>query len=241
MKLDTMKTKAVRILSLVIAHMGDFFSKLFSHPIVQRFFRRHTLAIVAVAVLAGWTLCCVVITKHNTRLEVTQIVTQTVTSELKAEFNQTLRDHNIDPDTFEKIEEPLIDDASFLAMVDELALSMDDVVSTYAMDFGVGEEGQMTIAWVWCARYSKNSTEFGKTPQEVTGKPSAWEGQVVGHATQNQYTELCRKVATDYLKGMFPDDFTTDLTFFNREGTKIIARNDLYDTNEYTTYWWFGK
>ena len=240
MKVETIKTKALRTLSQAIAIVGDFFSKLFSHPVVQRFFRRHTLAIVAVAVLAGWTLCCVAITKHNTRLEVTQIVTQTVTSELKAEFNQTLRDHNIDPETFEKIEEPLTDDASFLAMVEELATNMDEVVSTYAMDFGIGEEGQMTIAWVWCARHAKNSTEFGKTPKEITEKPGAWEGKVVGHAVQNQYTELCRKVATDYLKGLYPDNFTTALTFFNREGDKIIARNDLY-TNAYTIYWWFGK
>lgn len=230
-----------QVLNKAASKLKGCWQALCANEGIRLFFKKHALLLGGILFFVVWTLAVSAISRHNTTVRVTEEVTQRVTTELRAGFNQTLVDHGIDPETYEKKTAPLVDDASFLAMVDELALSMDDVVSTYAMDFGVGEEGQMTIAWVWCARYSKNSTEFGKTPQEVTGKPSAWEGQVVGHATQNQYTELCRKVATDYLKGMFPDDFTTDLTFFNREGTKIIARNDLYDTNAYTIYWWYGK
>ena len=227
-------------LNKIGSKLKDFWQALCANEWIRMFFKKHALLLGGVLLLVFWTLTVSAISRHNTTVDVTEEVTQRVTADLKAKFRQTLLDHNIDPETFEKKTEPLTDDASFKAMVEELATNMDEVVSTYAMDFGVGEEGQMTIAWVWCARHAKSSTEFGKTPKEITEKTNAWEGQVVGHAVQNQYTELCRKVATDYLKGIYPDDFTTDLTFFNREGTKIIARNDLY-TNAYTKYWWYGK
>ena len=227
-------------LNKIGSKLKDLWQALCANEWIRMFFKKHALLLGGVLLLVFWTLAVSAISRHNTTVDVTEEVTQRVTADLKAKFRQTLLDHNIDPETFEKKTAPLTDDASFKAMVEELATNMDEVVSTYAMDFGVGEEGQMTIAWVWCARHAKSSTEFGKTPKEITEKTNAWEGQVVGHAVQNQYTELCRKVATDYLKGIYPDDFTTDLTFFNREGTKIIARNDLY-TNAYTKYWWYGK
>ena len=227
-------------LNKVGSKLKDFWQALCANEWIRMFFKKHALLLGGVLLLVFWTLTVSAISRHNTTVDVTEEVTQRVTADLKAEFRQTLLDHSIDPETFEKKTAPLTDDASFKAMVEELATNMDEVVSTYAMDFGVGEEGQMTIAWVWCARHAQSSTEFGKTPKEITEKTNAWEGQVVGHAVQNQYTELCRKVATDYLKGIYPDDFTTALTFFNREGTKIIARNDLY-TNAYTKYWWYGK
>lgn len=227
-------------LNKVGSKLKNLWQVLCANEWIRMFFKKHALLLGGVLLLVFWTLAVSAISRHNTTVDVTEEVTQRVTADLKAKFRQTLLDHNIDPETFEKKTAPLTDDASFKAMVEELATNMDEVVSTYAMDFGVGEEGQMTIAWVWCARHAKSSTEFGKTPKEITEKTNAWEGQVVGHAVQNQYTELCRKVATDYLKGIYPDDFTTALTFFNREGTKIIARNDLY-TNAYTKYWWYGK
>ena len=57
----------------------------------------------------------------------------------------------------------------------------------------------------------------------------------------SQDTELAREIVRAFLSGQYPDNFTTALTFFNREADgKIIARNEIY-TGPYTTYWWFGK
>ena len=178
--------------------------------------------------------CCItgVIVRHNT----TERVTAEVTSQLRQDFQRYLDQMEQD----QKAAQFLTGDASFEAAVEGLAVPMAQVIATYAQDYGVTQEGLYTIGWVFCARYARNSTEFGKTPQEILEKDRAWEGNVVGHAVRPQDTELAREIARAFLSGEYPNDYTTALTFFNREGTKIIARNELF-TGPYTKYWWMGK
>ena len=172
------------------------------------------------------------IVRHNT----TERVTQEVTSQLRSDFQRYLDQMEQE----RKAAQFLTGDASFEAAVEGLAGPMAQVIATYSMDYGVTQEGLYTIGWVFCARYARNSTEFGKTPQEILEKERAWEGQVVGHAVRPQDTELAREIARAFLSGEYPDEYTTAQTFFNREGTKIIARNELF-TGPYTKYWWMGK
>ena len=178
--------------------------------------------------------CCItgVIVRHNT----TERVTAEVTSQLRQDFQRYLDQMEME----QKAAQFLTGDASFEAAVEGLAVPMAQVIATYAQDYGVTQEGLYTIGWVFCARYARNSTEFGKTPQEILEKDRAWEGNVVGHAVRPQDTELAREIARAFLPGEYPNDYTTALTFFNREGTKIIARNELF-TGPYTKYWWMGK
>lgn len=198
---------------------------------------RNGLGLIILFVWAATMMIgCIVtglIVRHNT----TERVTQEVTSQLRQDFQRYL--DQLDQE--QKAAQFLTGDASFEAAVEGLAESMKQVIATYAQDYGVTQEGQTTIGWVFCARYAKNSTEFGRTPQEILEKANAWEGKVVGHAVRPQDTELAREIARAFLSGQYPDNFTTDLTFFTREaGGKIIARNELY-TGPYTTYWWLGK
>lgn len=173
------------------------------------------------------------IVRHNTA----ERVTAEVTSQLRQDFQRYLDQMEQE----QKAAQFLTGDASFEAAVEGLAGPMAQVIATYAQDYSVTQEGLYTIGWVFCARYAKNSTEFGKTPQEILEKERAWEGQVVGHAVRPQDTELAAEISRAFLSGQYPDDYTTALTFFTREaGGKIIARNELY-TGPYTTYWWFGK
>ena len=173
------------------------------------------------------------IVRHNT----TERVTAEVTSQLRQDFQRYLDQMEME----QKAAQFLTGDASFEAAVEGLAVPMAQVIATYAQDYGVTQEGLYTIGWVFCARYAKNTTEFGRTPPEILEKSNAWEGKVVGHAVRPQDTELAAEISRAFLSGQYPDDYTTALTFFTREaGGKIIARNELY-TGPYTTYWWFGK
>ena len=173
------------------------------------------------------------IVRHNT----TERVTAEVTSQLRQDFQRYLDQMEME----QKAAQFLTGDASFEAAVEGLAVPMAQVIATYAQDYSVTQEGLYTIGWVFCARYAKNTTEFGRTPQEILEKSNAWEGKVVGHAVRPQDTELAAEISRAFLSGQYPDDYTTALTFFTREaGGKIIARNELY-TGPYTTYWWFGK
>ena len=173
------------------------------------------------------------IVRHNT----TERVTQEVTSQLRSDFQRYLDQMEQE----RKAAQFLTGDASFEAAVEGLAGPMSQVIATYAMDYGVNREGLYTIGWVFCARYAQNSTEFGKTPQEILEKERAWEGKVVGHAVRPQDTAIAEEISRAFLSGQYPDIYTTAQTFFNREpGGKIIARDALY-TGPYTNYWWYGK
>ena len=181
---------------------------------------------------ASMMIGCIVtglIVRHNT----TERVTAEVTSQLRQDFQRYLDQMEQE----QKAAQFLTGDASFGAAVEGLAVPMAQVIATYAQDYGVTQEGLYTIGWVFCARYAKNTTEFGRTPQEILEKSNAWEGKVVGHAVRPQDTELAAEISRAFLSGQYPDDYTTALTFFTREaGGKIIARNELY-TGPYTVYW----
>lgn len=208
-----------------------------AEDMMHEFKKRHGIMLILMFAWAASMMlgCCItgVIVRHNTA----ERVRAQVTSELRAGFQKYLDDM----DTEEKQSKFLTGDASFEAAVEGIATPLSQVIATYSQDFGVTEEGLRTIGWVFCARYAKNSTEFGRTPQEILEKAQAWEGQVVGHATRPQDKKIATEVSEAFLKGEYPDGFTTALTFFTREtGGKIIARNELI-TGPYTTYWWLGK
>lgn len=186
-----------------------------------------------VATMVAGCMTTGVIVRHNT----TERVTREVTSQLRSDFQKFLDDMEAD----RRKESFLTGEASMEAAAVDLADWMDELIANYSMDYGITPDGCRTIGWVFLARYSKQSSEFGKTPQEIIEKNGAWEGKVAGHAVRNQDTQLALELAREYLAGRYPDGFTTDLTFFNREpGGKIIARNELI-TGPYTVYWWFGK
>ena len=204
---------------------------------LRRFLKKYGLAILAVLLLWGWTKATCAITANNVRKETEERVRAEVTSELRANFQQYLNDQELQ----QQRDQFLTGDASFENAVKELAVPMSQVIATYAMDFGIGEEGQYTIGWSFCARFAKHTTEFGKTPKEILEKAEAWEGQVVDHATRPQDLEIAETIARDFMNGKYPNGYTTDLTFFTREpGGRIIARNEL-KAGPYTNYWYYGK
>ena len=185
--------------------------------------------------LASLMLGCIV-TGCIVRSRTEKRVTDEVTAELRAGFQEYLTQMEEE----RKAAQFLTGDASFEAAVNDLAEPLSHLIATYSHDFGVQRDSLFTLGWVFCARVAQNSTEFGKTPQEILERPSAWEGKVVGHAVRNQDKEIARTIAENYLKGIYPNDYTDDLTFLVRKGTEVIARND-YNPGPYTKTWQFDK
>lgn len=193
-----------------------------------RFMKRNgiALALIVAITLYGFGVSAV------TERRVTKEVTEQVTAELRQEFQDYLLQQERDRQAANmRIGNGLE------AAAEELADVFDELISTYAMDYGVNEQGLYTLGWVFIARVIQSSGEFGKTPQEIIAKTGAWEGKIVGHAVRNQDTQIALKIATDYLSGNYPDDFTTDITFGDREKNGgFVARNELF-TGPNTVYW----
>ena len=207
--------------------------RLFMGPRMERFIKRNGVMIVATILLTIWTWTTCAIAAHNAR----EIAIEELSAQYAAEYEAKLQAYKDQQQAANFVTGA----ASFEAAVNDFADQFDELIATYSMDYGVTEDGCRTIAWVYCSRDAKKSTEFGTTPQEILEKPGAWEGNVIGHAVRDQDTAIAREIAREYLSGHYPDGYTPDLLFFNREaGGKIIARNELY-TGPYTAYWWYGK
>lgn len=202
----------------------------------KRFGKRYGILLVAAAVFTVYTI----LLSAGVEAKTEKRVTEEVTSQLRQDFQKYLDQQEQE----RKATQFLTGDASFEAAVEELAEPLSYILAAYRMEFGIPENGLRTIGWVYCARYAQNSTEFGRTPQEILEKVGAWEGTPVGHARSNHDIELSKEIATSFLKGEYPDSpYTTAMTFFVRDNKvdgKIAARNE-YATGAYTEYWWYGK
>ena len=191
--------------------------------------RRYLIAFV---LLAAFLVEGVVVSAVTER-RVSREVRQTVESEMRNGFALYLEQQ----EEKQRAESFLTGDASREAAIADLADCFDELIATYAMDYNVNEQGLNTLGWVFIARVIKASSEFGRSPQEIILKSGAWEGQVVGHAVRNQDTQIALQIARDYLNGNYPDDFTPDMTFGDREKNGgFVARNEFI-TGPNTVYW----
>ena len=228
MKVETIKTKALRTLSQAIVIVGDFFSKLFSHPVVQRFFRRHTLAIVAVAVLASWTLCCVAITKHNTCLEVTQELSQKYEQEYQSKLAQFIEqwetDHAIPEDV--ALQHKMEAEATIMAQaaygVRNVAAGINDITTYY-----------------WCMLCRVNNKIYPSTIEGVLVQPNQWMGFSTDNPVLEEYYQAALEQLNTFYNGHLPVDESFVFCEWDNTG-KFMLRND-YKATKTTNYWWFGK
>ena len=199
---------------------------------LEKIWNRYRVTLVAVSCLFAWTIVTCgatgAIVRHNT----TKRVTEEVQSEMRASFQQYLDQQEEE----RRAAQFLSGDASREAAINELADCMDELIATYRLDYGVTEDGARTLGWVFIARVITNSTEFGKSPQEILERPGAWEGKVIGHAVRDQDTALAREIASEYLNGHYPDGFTGNMTFCNREAAGGIVARDQFITGPNTNY-----
>lgn len=228
MKVENIKTKTLKTLSQAISIVGDFFSKLFSHPVVQRFFLRHTMAIVVIAVLAGWTLCCVAITKHNTRLEVTQELSQKYEQEYQSKLAQFIEqweaDHVIPEDV--ALQHKMEAEATIMAQaaygVRNVAGSINDITTYY-----------------WCMLCRVNNKIYPSTIEDVLIQPNQWMGFSTDNPVLEEYYQAALEQLNTFYNGHLPVDESFVFCEWNNTG-KFMLRND-YNATKTTDYWWFGK
>ena len=228
MKIENIKTKALQTLSQTIALVWDFISKLFSHPVVQRFFRRHTLAIIAVAVLITWTMGCVVITKHNTRQEVTQELSQKYEQEYQSKLAQFIEqweaDHAIPEDIAlqHKMEAEATTMAQAAYGVRNVAGGINDIVTYY-----------------WCMLCRVNNKIYPSTVEGVLAQPNQWMGFSTDNPVLEEYYQAALEQLDTFYNGHLPVDESFVFCEWNSSG-KFMLRND-YNATKTTNYWWFGK
>ena len=183
-------------------------------------------------------LCCVtgVIVRYNTTQRVTREVKAQTEGEMRAGFTKWCSDHDIDPQTGEKIEKPLVDEESKQAQITELSKLFAEHIASLRMDRHVTKDGAIT--YIWGVDITRaESGRYGDMQSVLDGSV---EGYVKGHPTRPEDDALGLEIATDYISGKRPDRWRPDLEFavINADGS-VTARNE-HITGPSTAYWWYG-
>ena len=176
------------------------------------------------------------IVHHNTTQRVTKQVKSDTEGEMRAGFAKWCSDHNIDPQTGEKIEKLLVDEESKQAQITALSKLFAEHIASLRMDRHVTKDGAITYIWgVDIPR--AESGRYGDMQSVLDGSV---EGYVKGHPTRPEDDALGLEIATDYISGKRPDRWRPDLEFavINADGS-VTARNE-HITGPSTAYWWYG-
>lgn len=195
--------------------------------------RRYGLSLLAAMALCFWSMLLCLVTGAVVHSRTEKAVRAEVESEMRAGFQAYLDEREAEA----AASRFLSGEASFEAAVQEFAGNFDELIATYAMDFGLRQDALYALGWTYVARCQAASTEFGKTPEEIISKKGAWEGQPAGHAVRDQDTAIATEIAREYLSGHYPDGWTPGMTFGSREaGGGWVARNEFI-TGPNTVYW----
>lgn len=192
-------------------------------------FRRYGITVVAIGLLALWTVITCCITAYH--------VKKTVTEELTHQFRGYTQQWIDEQEQQRMAAELITGDESFEMAVNDFADKFDELIATYSMDYGLKDDALHTLGWVFIARVIQASGEFGKTPEEIISKSGAWEGNVIGHAVRPQDTKIATEIARAYLSGEYPDGFTPNMVFFTREANGGGVARDQFITSSKTVYW----
>lgn len=183
-------------------------------------------------------LCCItgVIVRYNTTKRVTSEVKAQTEGEMRSGFTKWCSDHDIDPQTGEKIEKPLVDEESKQAQITELSKLFAEHIASLRMDRHVTKDGAITYIW----GVDITRAESGRYDDIQSVLDGSVEGYVKGHPTRPEDDALGLEIATDYINGKRPDRWRPDLEFavINADGS-VTARNE-YITGPSTAYWWYG-
>ena len=195
---------------------------------LQRFIRKNGLAIALVLafLIQGRVVAAV------TERRVTKEVTETVTADLRREF----QDYLINQERERQAALALTDEGKREAQITELAGYLSEHAAGLGMDRHVSKEGIMTYLWVDCARLDMNFR--GKTDiHGILTDPQQIEHYTEGHATTAEYRAMGETVARQYMTGDWPVGFTTEFLYakINSDGS-VTARNE-YQTGSGTDTW----
>ena len=189
------------------------------------FVKRYGLALAVILALAVWTALVGIITgtvvRHNTEME----VTERVTHELRAEFQEYLEEQRRQ----ESAKYFLSGDASREAALNQEADAIARVIGTMAT-----KRQKQTMIWNILCRV--DSPSYPNTVQEVIAQPQQW----MFYDENNPIREDDRTLALEQLRlwheGRYPSGLSAAFVFGEWSQTDYVLR-DRWEKNSSTNYW----
>ena len=182
--------------------------------------------VIVIAFFILWTCGWYGLGKHKGKVIATKEVTEELTTKFEAEKAAYIAEMTYVPEDYERTHE-----------IEELTKYLEKLVAGYAMNSNINKEGCYAICWCFIARLSTKGY-FGTTPQDIAEMPNQWQWYDSSNPVRAQDTTIAKNVATAYVDGKFPDDFTTDLCFADlKQDGSVVLRNSFYTNNDTVKYW----
>lgn len=190
--------------------------------------RRHGVTLIASAALMVWTVSTCMITgtivQHNTELE----VTERVTAELRANFDQYLADQAEEAGRARF----LSGEASKQTAINTDAIALAKIGQGVLNTYGGADldDARKVMLCAVCRVYSGGEFAKIKSITEAVQQPDQWWG----YADDLRYTEDVHKVAQE-VSGIYhnaePMPCSSDLVYAGWNGTKIVLRDKWEDNS----------
>lgn len=191
----------------------------------DEFVKRYGIFLIVAVVFTLYTILLSAMVSHRTE--------KRVRAEMTAQFEQEAEADREAKANAEKASQFLTGEKSKQAAIDTLKTPIAQHISYLRMERHVTADGARTYVWgVDLARL--NSGRYGDIYDVLNGNV---EGYKEGYPTRREDEVIAEEIATDYINGVRPDDWTPDLEFavINPDGS-VTARNE-YISGSMTKYW----
>lgn len=189
------------------------------------FVKRYGLAIAAILALAVWTAATGLITgsivRHNTEIE----VTERVTSEMRAGFQEYLEEQK----RAESARYFLSGDASREAAMNQEADAIARVIGTMST-----KRQKQTMIWNILCRV--DSPAYPGTVQEVIAQPQQWMFYDEGNPIREDDRTLALEQLKLWHEGRYPSGLSSAFVYGEWSQTDYVLR-DSWEKNSRTNYW----
>lgn len=190
-----------------------------------RFVKKYAIAAACLVGLIIWTVVACAITAAVVRKK----TTESVTSELRAGFQQYLRDQ----DYQNSAANFLTGEASF-----EAALDADSEWGARLI-YGYLTHGNITTAQakaIICCVEARANSGYDSSFQNAVRHEKQWQWYSDDNPVRDEDKELVKSVLRDLRQKKYPNGFTDQFIYMEWQPGDVVLRNE-YTTNSKTKYW----
>ena len=201
--------------------------RLYLRKMVVRFIRKHGIALIALALLAIWTVVTCSIAAHNARVK----TTEQLTAQYSAEYDAKIQAFYDAQDAAKAAEQEALLSAQ---------AQMEREADALARLIGTMKTKRMKGAMLWNVLARVDNPAYPGSVEEVIEQPSQW----MFYSESNPIREDDRQFALEQLAiwhdGRYPAGLSTDFVYGEWSENDYVLR-DSWDRNSRTNYWRFPE
>ena len=200
--------------------------------------KKYGATLLAASALVAWTLATCGGTAAIVRHSTTEKVTASVESEQRAGFMAWLDEHDIDPQTGEKKQRPLVDEESQKAAQEAMDAEAESLAKLLYGYRNNSLRDRKTL--VWCVLARVDSTAYPGSVESVITQKDQWMFYSADNPVRTDDKQIAAEELQLWHDGKYPDGFSDDYVYAEWKPSRIRLFDNYEDPTE-RNYWRFPE